>query len=80
MTRKAGVRMAYEIVEAYAYEGLSAHPASLLTLGLLRFEPTWAITCGECLATFRAKVPLIDYPVLLCPYCGTRNRLPVTVG
>ena len=72
--------MSYRVVEAYAYEGRSLHPASLLTLGLIPFSPTWAITCGECRATFKAKIPLIDRPVLVCPYCGVRNLLSVTVG
>jgi len=71
--------MPYKIVEAYAYDGLALLPASLLTLGLVKFSPTWAITCGECFATFKAKIPLIDSPEIVCPHCGARNLLSVTV-
>lgn len=41
--------------------------------------PTWDIQCGHCDHWFRAKVPVVDHPTVLCTACKTVNRLNVTV-
>lgn len=46
-----------------------------LVLGLLRIA-RWELTCGLC----RERVRLIQrygFSAITCPYCGTRNLLPV---
>ena len=39
--------------------------------------PKATIRCGECQGTFTHRIPLIDYPTIVCPFCGTLNRIPV---
>lgn len=57
------------IVQAWEARGLnmSLHPRG----------PKWTIRCGGCPATFRGRVPRVDYPTLQCPVCGAWNELPV---
>jgi len=42
--------------------------------------PKWALTCGKCGLTFRARIPMIDSPGILCPHCGVVNTIPVEVS
>jgi len=37
--------------------------------------PKWTIVCGKCEATFKARIPTIDYPTVVCPHCGAVNEL-----
>jgi uncharacterized Zn-finger protein len=38
-------------------------------------SPKWTIKCGYCEVVFKKRLPKIDEPVVICPHCGTRNRL-----
>lgn len=40
-------------------------------------SPKWTITCGGCRATFKARVPQVDNPGIVCPHCGSVNILPI---
>jgi hypothetical protein len=40
----------------------------------------WTIGCGACPATFRKRVPYLDYPSVQCPSCGVWNRLDLVVA
>lgn len=42
--------------------------------------PRWTIVCGNCEATFKASIYLIDFPTVVCPYCHTVNKLDLIVG
>jgi hypothetical protein len=42
--------------------------------------PKWAISCGRCEITFKARVPMVDSPGLKCPHCGVINILPIVIG
>lgn len=57
------------VVNARGFSGFSAslHPAG----------PKFAIQCGACPATFRERVPVVEYPTVKCPECGAFNRLDV---
>jgi DNA-directed RNA polymerase subunit RPC12/RpoP len=46
-----------------------------LVLGIARFA-RWDIRCGFCQEQFRKVQPLV-WSSSVCPYCGTRNLLPV---
>lgn len=37
----------------------------------------WELTCGFCKQRFR-KVIFLTWSSAVCPFCGTRNLLPVT--
>ena len=41
--------------------------------------PKWTITCGDCGGTFKSRIPMVDDPGVLCPYCAAINILPVEV-
>jgi len=43
-------------------------------------SPKWTIVCGNCEATFKIRIPLIDYPTVVCPYCYAVNKLDLIVG
>lgn len=43
-------------------------------------SPRWTIVCGNCEATFKAQVHLIDYPTVVCPYCKAVNELDLVIG
>lgn len=43
-------------------------------------SPRWTIVCGNCEATFKAYVHLIDYPTVVCPNCKAVNELNLIVG
>lgn len=57
-------------VKVRAVDGwaMSLHPAG----------PKWSLKCGNCPATFQARIPRIDHPTIQCPSCGAWNDLPVT--
>jgi hypothetical protein len=60
------------------------NPKSLRGYGLswnlnLFSGPKLTITCGNCEATFEKRVPIIDHPVVICPYCNSGNKLPLVV-
>jgi len=42
--------------------------------------PKWTIKCGGCFHTFKKRIPLIDYPTVLCPACGALNELELVIG
>jgi hypothetical protein len=44
-------------------------------LGIARFA-RWDLTCGFCRQRVR-KVQFLVWSSVVCPYCGTRNVLPV---
>lgn len=46
-----------------------------LLLGMAR-SARWELTCGFCKERFR-KVQYLASSTAVCPYCGTRNLLPV---
>lgn len=48
---------------------MSLHPAG----------PKWTIRCGNCPATFKARLPIIDQPTVKCPECGVFNLINVVV-
>lgn len=47
---------------------------------LFGYGPKWTITCGECEITFKQRLPLINYPIVICPYCHTRNKLNLVIN
>jgi len=42
--------------------------------------PKWTIVCGNCEATFEKRIPLIDYPTVVCPHCNAINELNLVLG
>ena len=42
--------------------------------------PKWTITCGDCSATFKKRIPMMDTPGIACPHCGAINILPIEVS
>jgi hypothetical protein len=41
--------------------------------------PKMTVGCGACSGTFTQRVPMVDHPVVQCPYCKNLNKLPFTV-
>ncbi|MFW9878247.1 MAG: hypothetical protein ACFFG0_34635 [Candidatus Thorarchaeota archaeon] len=39
--------------------------------------PKVNIQCGNCHCFFKARLPLVDNPVVACPNCHIGNRIPV---
>jgi rRNA maturation endonuclease Nob1 len=37
--------------------------------------PKFTIGCGACPHVFEQRIPVRDYPTVICPACGTLNRL-----
>lgn len=62
-----------DVVDAYHFEGWS-----LSLFG----SPTFTIVCGNraCMCSWRQRIPVVDYPRVPCPGCGTLNRINVTVS
>lgn len=42
--------------------------------------PKFTITCGECEATFRRRISMVDNPGVVCPACHTVNVIPVVMS
>lgn len=38
--------------------------------------PKLTIMCGKCAYTFQERMPLMDYPTVICPNCKTVNGIP----
>ena len=58
----------------------NAEGPSMTIFSILNIGPKWTITCGKCEGTFRKRLPLINNPGILCPYCNTINILPLETG
>lgn len=63
-----------QVVNARYCEGLSMSAAALFGSG-----PKFSITCGSCGCGFKARIQMVDYPVVKCP-CGTPNRLNLVMS
>lgn len=57
-----------------AFSGFNVSLAQLFGSG-----PKFTITCGNCSLTFKKRIPMVDYPGIPCPSCGTINILSVEV-
>ena len=44
-------------------------------LQLFGLGPLWTITCGHCSGTFKKRLPMVNSPGVLCPYCHSINVL-----
>ena len=53
----------------------SATGYNMTLLQLAGVGPKWTVTCGECLASFTKRLPLVDNPGLVCPHCGVVNQM-----
>jgi hypothetical protein len=40
--------------------------------------PKFTIICGKCEFKFRKRIPVVNNPTVVCPYCNTINVLPTT--
>lgn len=67
--------MKYKVVRPYAISGQSISWNLNIFTG-----PTLRVTCGECITPFTEVMPLEDYPIIVCPYCHTRNQMPFYYG
>ncbi len=56
------------------YSGWNMSIAQLFGSG-----PKFTITCGECDGTFKKRIPMVNKPGIMCPYCKTINKLPFTI-
>jgi phage FluMu protein Com len=52
---------------------------NLTLLSIFGIGPKFTIKCGECSYVFKDRIPLIDYPTVLCPHCDALNQFPFTV-
>jgi len=52
------------------YSGMSMSIVQLFGSG-----PKFTITCGNCSATFKKRIPMVDNPGIPCPHCGAVNVL-----
>lgn len=59
-------------IAAHSYRGWSMSIAQLFGSG-----PKFTITCGNCRATFKKRIPMISHPGIVCPRCSTVNILDV---
>ena len=41
--------------------------------------PKWTITCGNCSATFKVRIPMVDHPGIPCPTCSAVNVLDIEI-
>jgi len=58
----------------------SARGFNLTILSIFGIGPKWNITCGNCEITFSARIPLVDTPGIICPYCKITNILELTIS
>ncbi len=61
-----------EIVDPKWWDGWALTPSMLVGIG-----PKYKIVCGDCEVSFTKRLPLVRSPVVVCPHCGTRNRIPM---
>ncbi len=45
-----------------------------LNIGLLGKGPKWVIQCGSCKNFFKERLPMVNAPLVQCPYCKTFNK------
>lgn len=43
-------------------------------------SPKFTIICGECMCSWRQRIPMVNHPHVPCPACGTLNIINVVVG
>ena len=58
------------VVGAARAEGYTQSIAQLWGSG-----PKWTIRCGDCGCDFKARVPMVNSPRVLCTCCGAINEL-----
>ena len=65
-----------EVVTAAGARGLNMSIAQLWGSG-----PKWTIRCGDCGMDFKARIPMVEDPRVVCTCCGTINELTgITTG
>lgn len=47
--------------------------------GLFGLGPKWTITCGNCVVTFKKRIPIVNTPGIECPTCSAINVLDLVV-
>lgn len=63
-----------EVVWAKYFSGLNMSLAQLWGSG-----PKFSVVCGRCSGGFKARIQMVNYPIVVCP-CGTPNKLDLVIG